>query len=432
MKKYLSVMLLLMASTTMLFAQGGKETKSSGAEEATHLKIIISVPRFKDQFTSYFDQFCVQYEQETGKKVTYELELPTDNTSSILKTRLSSGDPVDIFAVHALRDLPQYAEAGYVAELDGEEFTTKLFSSALAATSYKGHPRGIPLETMTWGYLYNKDMFAEIGITTQEQMPQTLSEMQDVCDKLEAKGYTPFVLPYKDIPWTFWPLQLSKEAITRVEVPDWFERMNKGEASWSEIPHLFDALKLINANGTKHALDTDSGDGCANFALNKGAMLVTGPWYAEAILDVNPDFNLGVAALPVSEDPDECLINQSASTMLCINEKSDNKDAAIALLNYMLDDKDSYEFYTSCMFNPVTEAQQEKMEISPWVADGQEWLNAGKFYMDDQNVPSTCSEDTQKLLQAWYAGTLTDEEWIVKADKLWIDSNNALGEQKKL
>lgn len=119
------------------------------------------------------------------------------------------------------------------------------------------------------------------------------------------------------------------------------------------------------------------------------------------------------------------MINVSASTTLCVNSGSQNKEVATALLNYMLDDQESGEFYESCMFNPVTDAQQKSMNVFPWVQDALDWVDMGHFYPDDQNWPNSCSEDIQKVLQAYYSGAETKESFVEKADKLWKDSLSA-------
>ncbi|MFI3212984.1 MAG: extracellular solute-binding protein [Eubacteriales bacterium] len=453
MKKKLIALLLSMTMVTSLVACGSSDTATTTetttateteevAEEAAtevasevHLKMVISIPRFEDQFTTYFDQFCVKYEEENGVKVTYELELPEDNTSAVLQTRLTTGDQVDIYALHALQDLPQYAAAGYVESMEGEEWVDKMFDSAITAVSYQGEAMGVLLESFEWGYLYNKDIFAEVGITEFEQMPTTLTEMEELCNTLVDAGYTPFVLSYKDIPWTYWPMQLSKGAMCKSQddLLDWFSRMNQSDASFAEIEGLFDAVNLANEYGdTTKALDMSTDDGVAAFALGQGAMIITGPWYAESILAVNPDMNFGMGALPVSEDPDECMINSSASTMLVVNSASENKEVAAALLGYFLDDEDSMWFYDACVFNPVTQTQNDNMVINPWVLDGKDWVNAGKYYMDDETTPSTCVDDIASMAQAWFAGELTDEGFIEKADGFWHDSNSALGEQEAL
>lgn len=412
------------ASTKSDDSEGVKETAVKSGDEV-HLKMFIGIPRFKDQFEGYFDKFCEKYEKENGVKVTYELEMPGQNAATVLKTRLASKDSVDIMAVHAITELPAYVQAGYIEPMDGQPFVDKMVDSAKDAVTIDGHPQGVLLESLMWGYLYNKDMFAEIGIKTADQMPMTMAEMEEVCKKLEDKGNKPFVQAYKEIAFLFWPSFLGIQGITRTDNKDWYERMNKGEGSFSEVTDFFNVLDMIEKYGTDKALDKSSGDACADFALGKGAMLVTGPWYADSIMEVNKDINMGVAALPVNDNPDATMINVSASTTLCVNSGSQNKEVATALLNYMLDDQESGEFYESCMFNPVTDAQQKSMNVFPWVQDALDWVDMGHFYPDDQNWPNSCSEDIQKVLQAYYSGAETKESFVEKADKLWKDSLSA-------
>ncbi len=55
------------------------------------------------------------------------------------------------------------------------------------------------------------------------------------------------------------------------------------------------ASLLINANGTKKPFEVGNEASAADFANGKSAMWVKGPWNADAILKVNPSFEMGVA-----------------------------------------------------------------------------------------------------------------------------------------
>ncbi len=66
---------------------------------------------------------------------------------------------------------------------------------------------GLPLESLTWGMLYNKDLFNELGI----EPALTLSELKSNSEKITAAGKTPFLAAYNEawIPQLFLPLTVG-------------------------------------------------------------------------------------------------------------------------------------------------------------------------------------------------------------------------------
>lgn len=331
----------------------GEESGSgNGNAKSVTLKMFIAQPRFKEHYDNYIAEFVKKEKADKNIDVTVQLEMPTaDNASQILKTRLASNDAPDIFALHAVNEIPSYYKAGYLEDLSSQPFAAKLLDSVKpSVTTADGKVVALPLETLSWGYLYNKKIFSEQGLTP----PATLTEMKTVIGKLKDKQITPFVLSYKEswIPQLVLPLAVG--GMVKTQDPDFVDKMNKDEGSFTEMKSaIFDIFDLINANGTDKATEVGGDDGAAAFAAGKGAMWLMGPWYAETILKSNPDLDFGVAPLPVSDDPAATLINLSASTSLALSPTSKNKEVALDFLNYVLDDQASNGLFQALKFNPV-------------------------------------------------------------------------------
>jgi raffinose/stachyose/melibiose transport system substrate-binding protein len=198
--------------------------------------------------------------------------------------------------------------------------------------------------------------------------------------------------------------------------PDWIERMNKGEASYGEVASVFDIIDLIMANGTGKPFEVGNEAGSTDFANGKAAMWVQGPWQAETILKVNPDMEFGVAPLPVSNDPAGAMINLATSTSLAVSPKSGNKEVALDLLNYILDDKDSAPLFEELKFNPV--ATMHTYETFPWISEASSYVADGKAYLD-LSLPNGVTDETAKLLQSYFAKDVTKEDIIKTLDKAW-------------
>lgn len=396
---------------------GDKVVEEATAEpkaeaQKVELKIQIGSPRFKEQFEKYFEQFKAKELAEKNIEVTFDLEMPNpDQAKQVLQARLTSNDAPDIFDVHA-NDLPTYFKAGYLEDLSGQPAIATLFESVKSTVTLENQVVALPLESSSWGYLYNKKIFNDQGLTP----PQTLDEMKVVVEKLQANKIKPFMLAFQEswVPQLMTALSLG--GIISSEHPDWIEKMNKGEASYADVQDIFNIVDLIMANGTTKPFEVGNEAGSTDFANDKAAMWVQGPWNAETILKVNPDIEFGVAPLPVSNNPAGTMINLSVSTTLAVSKSSKNKEVALDLLNYFYDDKDSSALFEELKFNPVSTVH--KYEVFPWVNEASKYVEQGKAYQD-LKLPNGVTDEQAKLLQSYYAKEVTKEQFISSMDKAW-------------
>jgi ABC-type sugar transport system, periplasmic component len=402
-------------------SQAAVTTKSESTvatqREATQaeLKVFMTLPRFKDQFDKYFEQFKAKEKAEKNIDVKINLEMPnSDQAEQILKTRLASNDAPDLFNIHA-NNIATYYDPGYMADLSDQPFVSSLFENVKNIVTYKGKVVALPMESTSWGYLYNQKIFSDLAITP----PQTLDEMKAVVEKLKAKKITPFMLAFQEswIPQLMMALSLGGTVNSRN--PDFVDKMNKGEGSYNDVASVFDIIDVILQNGTDKPFEVGSAAGSSDFANGKAAMWVQGPWMSESILKANDDFKLGVAPLPVSNDPKGTMINLSVSTTVALSANTKYKEAAGDLLNYFLDAKDSSALYEQLQFNPV--ASFHNYSTFAWVDEASKYVSAGKAYKD-LSLPQAVTDETAKMLQSYYAKEVTKDEIIKALDKAWADS----------
>ncbi|WDM22734.1 ABC transporter substrate-binding protein [Paenibacillus polymyxa] len=399
-------------------SSGSDSSGSGGDGKTVNLKMFIAQPRLKEHYDKYINAFVAKEKKDKNIDVTVQLEMPpADNAAQILKTRLASNDAPDVFALHAVNEIPPFYKAGYLEDLSGQPFVNKLMDSVKPSVTTKdGKVVAVPLETISWGYLYNKKIFKDLDL----QPPGTLTEMKAVVEKLKANNVKPFLLSYKEswIPQLFVPLTAG--AMMNTQNKDFIERMNQDKGSFSEMKSMFDIIDLVNSNGTDKALEIGGDDGSAAFASGKAAMWIQGPWFAETILKSDPKMDFGVAPLPINDDPNATLINLSTSTSLAVSSTSKNKEVALDFVNYVLDDKDSSAFYEALKFNPISKVHTFKSY--PWVNDATEYVKAGKSYQDP-SIPQAVKDEAGKSLQSYYAGQLSQDDVIKALDKAWKSYN---------
>jgi len=432
MKKFLAIMLAAFMSLSLAAcgtsgssadttAKAGESTAPSTAETTSapreaELNIMMSFPQYMDQWETYCQQFEAKMLAEENIKVKINLEMPSsDQYESVLQARLSSGDAPDLYTLHC-NLIPTYNKAGNLTDLSNEDLAGKIYDNVKATVTQDGKLLAVPIESQAWGVLYNKDIFTECGLTP----PETLDDLKNICSVLKEKGYTPFLLAYQEqwVPQLMTALTLGGKVSG--EIPDWVDRMYKDEGSYEEVRDIFGPIDLIMQNGTDRAMEEGSEAGSADFANGKAAMYVQGTWASNTIMTANPDMNLGVFALPINNNKDCTKVNLSTSTTLAVYPESKEMDLALKFANYVLDEKDSSALFQACSFNPL--ASCHNFDSASWVADASAYVAAGRAYQD-LVLPQAVTEEQGKLLQEYYVGSVTQDEFISRMDTVFKEAN---------
>ncbi len=380
------------------------------------LNIMMSFPQYMDQWETYCKQFETKVLAENNIKLTINLEMPSSGEyESVLQARLTGDDAPDLYTIHC-NNLGVYYAAGNLADLTGQPLCDKLYDDVRDTVTVDGKVVAVPIESQAWGVLYNKKIFAECGL----KPPKTLDDLTAIVHTLKGKGYTPFMLAYQEqwVPQLMTALALGGKVSG--DIPDWVDRMYKDEGSYEEVREIFNVMDLIMHNGTERAMEEGSQAGAADFANGAAAMFLQGTWASGTILETNPNFELGVYALPVNNNETCTRVNLSTSTTLAVHPSGKEMDLALAFANYVLDDADSPALFQSCSFNPI--ATCHEYEAASWVADASAYVAAGRAYQD-LVLPSAVTDEQGKLLQEYYVGTITADRFIARMDEVFREAN---------
>ena len=132
----------------------------------------------------------------------------TNDPAAILKARIATDEIPDIF--QGALDTMDIARGGYIMDLAGESFLNNIAEEALNDSSFTdadGHTWAMPIDGSCEGIFYNKEIFAQYGLTP----PTTLSEFDTLLETLKQNSVTPFALGFKDA-WTIKPVSLVAAA----------------------------------------------------------------------------------------------------------------------------------------------------------------------------------------------------------------------------
>lgn len=127
------------------------------------------------------------FEKKTGIHVDYA-NAPWAQYRETMVTKFAGGAPVDLLWVSDSW-LPEWAEAGWIAPIDGYDFLTKYNADVVPFCTesmiYNGHQYGLTYYTDYMAFLYDADKLSAAGISAP---PKTWDEVVEQSLVLKQKG----------------------------------------------------------------------------------------------------------------------------------------------------------------------------------------------------------------------------------------------------
>lgn len=258
-----------------------------------------------------------------------QIELTTylnDPYKSALQTTVGSPDGPDIFYNWGGGNLKGYVDAGQVADLTGAldarpEVKDAFIPQVLETGTIDGKVHGIPMQgVQPLSFFYNKDVFAQAGIT---EFPTTWQGFLETIDKLKAAGVQPIALAGAQ-PWT--EMMYPEYLLDRIGGPEKFRAIAAGEPGAWQDPAVIQTMTMVQdlvdrgAFGTNFtAVDYDNQASQALLTSGRAGMELMGSWQVTSLNDNFPDFleqgKLGWAPFPAVEggagDPRNVIGNPS-------------------------------------------------------------------------------------------------------------------------
>ncbi|MEQ3549145.1 extracellular solute-binding protein [Pseudonocardia nematodicida] len=266
-----------------------------------------------------------RYNGDGGAQIDLTTYL-NDPYKAALQTAVGSPNGPDIFYNWGGGNLRGYVEAGQTADLtaalDADPAVKDAFLPQVLETgTIDGQVHAVPMQGMQpLSFFYNKDVFAEAGITG---FPATWQEFLSTVDRLRDSGVQPIALAGAQA-WT--SMMYPEYLLDRVGGPEKFEAIAAGEPGAWQDPAVVEAMTMVQdlvdrgAFGTNFtAVDYDNNASQALLTSGRAAMELMGSWQVTSLNDNFPDFleqdKLGWAPFPAVEggagDPGNVIGNPS-------------------------------------------------------------------------------------------------------------------------
>ncbi len=332
---------------------GGTSEKSSNASSSEDTKITLTwLNHFQEEGKKAWVEYCKKVFEEKYPNVTVNIEtVGSDSYTTILQTKLASDDAPAIFDLGSKNDIIVYNKAGHLADLSNQSCLSLVDADLLKEGQIDGAQKGVPMEISGYGVFYNIDVFNQYGLS----VPTTFSELVSVCDTLLENGVQPFAAPFAE-QWAFrYYLRVITDITCLMEDNNWYMDKMAQTSTFSGDDVFKDSLSKyfsLHKYWGDDPFGTSWNDAQGLVANGEAAMCIHGSWAVDGFLSNKPDCNIGVFAMPVSEDPNDCIMIKEPGTQLVLYNDSDpaKMEAAYNLYNTI--------YSQECMKKYASEAHQ--------------------------------------------------------------------------
>ncbi len=395
---------------------------SSPAGESPKKNVTIKMFQFKVEIAEQLQNLVNEYEKETGVKIQIETVGGGADYGAALKAKFNSGDKPDIFNNGGFSDLDLWLEN--LEDLSDQPWVKDLVKGTDEPMTHDGKLYGMPIGVEGYGFIYNKDLFSQAGIT---ELPKTLSQLEDAAKKLQDKGITPFINGYGEW-WVlgnhFVNLPFAYQADPNAFIAGLNDGSQKipGNEVFENWTKLFD---LTVKYGGKNPLQTDYNTQVTEFATGKAAMTQQGNWTQVQISKTNPDINIGFLPMPISEDAaanDKLFVGVPNNWV--VNKNSAVKEEAKAFLNWMVTSETGKSYITKeFKFIPaLTTISATEEDLGALASDIMKYNKDGKvlswnWFKFPQGEAS--SKKFGDSMQGYVGGQLTKEKMLEAFQSTW-------------
>ena len=365
---------------------------------------------FADQ-TEGMQAFIAAFEEANpGIKIERDVQ-SIDEMRPVIQTALNAGTGPDILYYDTGPAFAgALAEAGLLQPIDDLYDSGSLdavYPWTRDRVTYGGTTYGVGNEVEFLGVYYNKDMFAELGLSE----PTTHEEFVAVAQALQEAGNIPIAFGDAD----GWPaFHIFSMYANNIVGQENLEKMIAGEMSWND-PKVVASIEpfFVTANEAgllPPSVNAVNYDDAGNlFTAGLSGMMPTGTWLIQRITD-DASFEAGWFFLPAPEGM-TTLPPAGLGSGYFVSASTEHPEEAKAFLEFLFDPANASYWVEGMSVVPPYPVDTEGMEIAPLTGFAMEALATVPMgYNIDVLTPDAFNTVMLDGFQAVLGGDRTPEE----------------------
>ncbi|ALD73199.1 ABC transporter substrate-binding protein [Trueperella pyogenes] len=370
--------LLRVAATAIAFALAAV----SLAGCSTHSREDIRFTFSKREAIDFMQNVVNEYNSSQDR---YNVKLDTSGVD-VVSASFVRGNPPDLMLANYNFEVARFVERCALSDLSdtaaAKAADLATFGPLMAQYGEcVGQISALPYSIMSSAVIYNKDIFAEHGLT----VPRTWSELLDVANRLREAGIDPFYATFKD-EWTVGQGWFDYAIGGSIDVGKFFGKLHEAgdrvgpqsAASFQDLAAPMEKMLKLSVYANRDAAARSYGDGNLAIAQGKAAMYLQGPWAFSEIAKSAPELNLGTFPLPMTEDPKDLAVRVNIDLALMVPADAKNPKGARDFLEYLYQPHIIHAYNASQLgFTPIVGAAAPE---DPRVAGMIPYYDAGQIY----------------------------------------------------
>ena len=336
-------------------AEGETQAQSADGEEKIVLNWLHRYP--EERYVDYFQGLADSYMAE-HPNVQINIEVVGDIAmKDKLKVMAGGGEMPDIFYSWPGEFAGQFARNGLVLDLTPYIEADPEWKDSISdvfwdyVEMYDMHV-GVPFRYSLSVMEYNKKIFEECGV----EVPETFSELKEVCAVLKEHGYIP--IAFGDNP--NWPTaHYLTQMFPQFVGQDVYEAdCNAATGTWTD-PGYVEAIEtlqdLVNSGCFNDNINSLSYDQATLlFYEEKAAMLYGGSMAMETAADELGDENLGWMKFPVADGADGTLNTVCGGCdLFLVSSATEHPDEAVDFLKFITNKENQMELAKQTGLQPI-------------------------------------------------------------------------------
>lgn len=386
-----------------------EKTKNEG--EPVHITVMSwlgdpvqsGIEKMNETFMKEHPGVIIEYEAVTG-----------DDYRTVLQSRFAANDAPDIFMNAGYYWLDLFGDK--LAPVTDEEWVQYLPEASKQRWGKNGELYGFPINLQSISFIYNKELFEEAGIT---EAPETFEELKEACEKLEAVGITPFATCGSTTSKLAHSLNV---AFGHQENPLGFiEKLRAGEAKMAENAAFLqwaDYFDFTLQHSYGDVLTTDMDTVYTLFATGQVAIIQEGSWCEGSIRAINPEINIGIMPMSISENPEENLIAGDAADGFVITQ-NENTDICKELVAYWALSEEGLNIFKDYQMIPAMKnVDYNASELGAILEGADEYFKEGDYFGWYWYAFPDLTADMQlgAIMQAYIAGDVDKQGMLEQMD----------------
>ena len=296
-----------------------------------------------------FQKLAEMYQKETGKKVVFELDAPSDLFTTKVRAAAQTNTLPDIFGVlGGSQDLANFINSKLVhrmtsyLEANNGEWQKSFYSKALGMCAFSAKNQwnapegiyGIPIDVTNIQMIYNKEIFKAAGI---EKVPVTWDEFLAAGEAVITKTDKQFLVIGFGETWLIntmlrnfaYNLMGEQKVIESIEgkfpysSPEWIEIYSKFKEMADKKLFASGIVTMINKSAERV------------FATERAAVTYNGSWSVNVFKGMNPNLKYSTMFFPKISDNFPVVIQGGAGSSFVVSENSTKKADAVAFLKWL-------------------------------------------------------------------------------------------------